>query len=125
MRERKGAMHMSEQIAVVLVRGLVHLNHGQKDTLRMLRLHRKNSCAVVPKTESYLGMVHKVKDFVTWGEVNQEVSGLLSQRMGGNIAHLQPPRKGFGRKGIKVPFRVGGALGYRGEKINDLLRRMM
>ncbi len=36
---------------------------------------------------------------------------------------LHPPRKGY--KSIKLPFRVGGDLGYRGKEINALLRRMM
>lgn len=38
---------------------------------------------------------------------------------------LNPPKKGFERIGIKYPFSVGGALGYRGEKINDLVGRMI
>ncbi|NPA86846.1 MAG: 50S ribosomal protein L30 [Candidatus Diapherotrites archaeon] len=36
---------------------------------------------------------------------------------------LHPPRKGY--RSIKQPFKVGGALGYRGAKINELLRRMI
>ena len=38
---------------------------------------------------------------------------------------LNSPRKGYGRKGIKVSFNEGGALGYRGNKINDLIKRMI
>ena len=34
-------------------------------------------------------------------------------------------KKGYGRKGIKTPFSKGGALGYRGDKINDMIQRMM
>ena len=30
-----------------------------------------------------------------------------------------------GRKGIKTAFKVGGGLGYRGKKINDLVKRML
>ena len=37
---------------------------------------------------------------------------------------LHPPRKGYGRKGIKHPFTIGGALGYRGEDINNLIIKM-
>ncbi|MBK5113015.1 MAG: 50S ribosomal protein L30 [Candidatus Heimdallarchaeota archaeon] len=36
---------------------------------------------------------------------------------------LHPPRKGF--KSVKNPITRGGDLGYRGEKINALLVRMM
>ena len=38
---------------------------------------------------------------------------------------LCPPSKGYERKGIKKPFSLGGALGYRKEKINDLIKRML
>ncbi|QLH75336.1 MAG: 50S ribosomal protein L30 [Methanomassiliicoccales archaeon] len=39
------------------------------------------------------------------------------------IFRLTPPRKGY--EGNKRSFQNGGALGYRGEKINDLIQRMM
>lgn len=42
-----------------------------------------------------------------------------------NYFRLNSPRKGFERKGIKKPFSIGGALGYRGSKINDLIKRMI
>jgi len=38
------------------------------------------------------------------------------------LFRLHPPRKGY--EGIKRSFKDGGALGYRGEKINQLIRRM-
>lgn len=41
------------------------------------------------------------------------------------VFRLSPPRKGFERQGIKKPFKAGGALGNRGEKINNLIERMM
>ena len=39
------------------------------------------------------------------------------------IFRLAPPKKGHG--GIKRSFTVGGALGYRDEKINELVARMI
>lgn len=41
------------------------------------------------------------------------------------VFRLSPPSKGFERKGIKTPFSLGGALGDRKDKINDLLKKMM
>ena len=38
------------------------------------------------------------------------------------VFRLHPPRKGY--EGIKRSFNEGGALGYRGDKINQLIRRM-
>jgi len=37
---------------------------------------------------------------------------------------LHPPSKGHKRGGIKKPFTIGGALGYRGEHINGLIEQM-
>jgi len=40
------------------------------------------------------------------------------------VLKLHPPTKGFKGK-IKKGYRMGGELGYRGEKINDLVKRMV
>jgi large subunit ribosomal protein L30 len=37
---------------------------------------------------------------------------------------LHPPTKGFKGK-IKKSYSAGGELGYRGEKINELIKRMV
>ena len=39
------------------------------------------------------------------------------------VFRLHPPVKGY--EGNKRPFISGGALGYRAEKINDLVKRML
>lgn len=47
-------------------------------------------------------------------------------RLGINhVFRLKPPSHGFERGGIRKPFKLGGALGYRGTKINELLKRMI
>jgi large subunit ribosomal protein L30 len=40
------------------------------------------------------------------------------------VFKLHPPSKGFKGK-IKKSYSMGGELGYRGERINDLLERMV
>ena len=39
------------------------------------------------------------------------------------LLRLKPPKGGW--KSTKRPFSLGGALGYRGRSINELVRRMM
>ena len=39
------------------------------------------------------------------------------------VFRLHPPRKGY--EGIKRAYTIGGALGYRGKEINDLIKRML
>ncbi|MFH1327518.1 MAG: 50S ribosomal protein L30 [Candidatus Bathyarchaeota archaeon] len=40
------------------------------------------------------------------------------------VFRLHPPSKGF-KKSLKHGFSDGGELGYRGEKINELIKRML
>ncbi len=150
--------------AVVRIRGGININKKIKDTLVMLNLTRVNHCVFVPETKDYKGMLQKVKDYVTWGEIDSNtLTEMIKQRgkISGDkpltekylkengytsikkfvdsviegktkyssiknikpVMRLSPPRKGF--EGIKRGYPVGGALGYRGTTINDLLRRMI
>lgn len=40
------------------------------------------------------------------------------------VFRLHPPRKGHSRGGVKYPYTLGGALGYRGNEINGLITKM-
>ncbi len=140
--------------AVVRVRGSVNTRKEIKDTLRMLRLTRVNHCVLIRKDPKIEGMVRKVKDFVTWGEISDKtLENLVSKkgRMTGdrkldgreansifskvkkteNLKDIEGLKPVFrmdpprkGYEGIKQAFPKG-ALGYRGEEINKLLERMM
>ncbi len=121
------------KIAIIRVRGNVGIDYRIKSTLTMLNLHNQHFCSVFPATPSLLGMVKRAKDYVTWGEIDDTTFKLLVEKRGKKIQgekdnkfyRLNSPRKGFERKGIKRPYSVGGALGYRAEKINDLIKRMV
>ncbi len=139
------------RIAVIRIRGKPGMGTDMLRTLSMLRLHRTHYCAVFEDTPSIRGMIDKVKGYVTYGDIDDETfSALVAKRgepmvsrqsdrsgtisysfleVGGKkynpVFRLAPPRKGFERKGIKLPFTQGGALGNRAEKINDLIKRMM
>jgi len=157
----------TKRLAVVRVRGRVGVRYDIEDTMRMLKLLRRNWCVLIDDRPSYLGMLQKIKDYVTWGEVRPEVVAELLRKRGEleggkpvtdeyvaehtdydgidefaeaycnfeaelddipglkPFFRLHPPRGGYERGGIKKPFVLGGALGYRGEHINDLLMRMI
>jgi large subunit ribosomal protein L30 len=69
--------------AIVRIRGKVRRSAHVTDTLRMLRLTRQNHCVIVPETPAYRGMLAKVKDFITWGEVSPEIVAKLLLKRGG------------------------------------------
>jgi len=153
------------KLALIRLRSGIRAKGEVRDTLAMLRLHRINHLVLIDDTPSYRGMVQKVKDYITWGEIDKETLAALIKKRGrliGNrpiteeyvkeklgmtidefaekvvngemkltdlpnikpVFRLHPPRGGL--KGSKKrSFKEGGALGYRGEKINGLIERML
>jgi len=165
-KAEKGGDDRGGRLALIRVRGRVHVRDDIKSTLKLLNLNRVNHCVVIEGTPQYSGMINKVKDYITWGEIDTETFKKLLEKRGrlpGNVRldeeyikkntslksikefaedfmnsktdlesinikpvfRLRPPKKGYDRAGIKKPFTVGGALGYRKEGINKLLERMI
>ncbi len=140
---------------IVRVRGTIHARHDIDDTLRHLHLTRPNHATVVPENPTVKGMLSTVQGYVTWGEADPAtVDALLSARgrtVDGKpiesaterpalakavhtngvgaadrlkpLFRLKAPKGGW--RSTKKPFARGGALGYRGAAINDLVRRMI
>jgi large subunit ribosomal protein L30 len=120
------------KIAIIRIRGTDDVKSGIESTLRMLKLHKKHTCSIYAKTDVLMGMLQKCKDYVTFGEIDEETYKLLVEKRAivkegktENYFHLHPPRGGFERKGIKTPYTLKGALGYRKEKINLLIKKMI
>ena len=156
----------NQKVAIIRLRGANKLKKRIEETLKMLRLYNKNTCIVVSNTDSILGMIKKVKDYITWGEIDEETFKMLLGKRGKIIGNkplteeyfksnakmdfasfakeffalkisikdipglkqyfrLKPPTGGFEKYGLKKPFSMGGSLGYRKEKINGLIRKML
>ncbi len=116
------------KIAVIRIKGRAGKSKEIEKTMNLLNLPKKNSCSVVTPTAATMGMIKKVKDLVTWGELDKETEKELIEKRKKTeqkTFYLHPPRKGYGRKGIKISFKTGGALGDRGKKINDIIKRML
>ncbi|MFH1063460.1 MAG: uL30 family ribosomal protein [Candidatus Woesearchaeota archaeon] len=123
----------SGKLAVILIRNITKSDGTIRDTLVMLKLNRKFTCNIVENNPGMKGMLNKVKDFVTYGEVDAEIIKLLEEKRANKDNegksrgwyNLHPPRGGFERKGIKRNFSQGGTLGYRGAKMADLIKKML
>jgi len=68
--------------AIVRVRGSVNVKPKITKTLKLLRLTRVNHCTLVDEKKEIKGMLQQVKDYVTWGEINEETLSALLQKRG-------------------------------------------
>lgn len=116
-------------ICAIRIKGRVGVDKGVEETLGRLRMRKKYVCVVIKPTKENLGMIKKVKDFIAFGEISNEMYEKLKEKRGkkgsnGKIKpffRLHPPRKGINSK-LHFPK---GVLGDNKEKINDLLERML
>lgn len=122
----------SGKIAAIILRSFIDVPVDVRKTLFMLHLRKKHTCVVYPDKPTIRGMFQKAKDQLTWGTISEETFQLLVSRRkkkqaedGTPYFHLSPPRGGFERRGIKNAFADKGALGYRGDKMNDLIKKMI
>ncbi|MEB3774921.1 MAG: 50S ribosomal protein L30 [Desulfurococcales archaeon] len=155
---------------VIRIRGEADVNPDTEKTLYLLRLRRRYAAALyhssLPGIE---GMLRKVENWATWGEITKDtlvelitkrgrlygdkpitgewialnlglpggVYELAEKLLAGEIHYhrleekgvkpffrLHPPRGGF-KGSIKIHYKAGGELGYRGQDINQLVLRML
>jgi large subunit ribosomal protein L30 len=69
-------------LAVVRVRGIINVKNDIRDTLAMLGLGRVNHCVLINESPQNMGMLLKVKDYVTWGPIDAETAALLVKERG-------------------------------------------
>jgi ribosomal protein L30/L7E len=108
-----------DMLAVIRIKGKTGIRKEISDTLRMLGLKDRNNLAILPRTDSILGMIKKVESMVAWGELSEE---LIEKFKDKRTIKLKPPKGGL----ISVRrFYPKGDLGYRGKEINALIKKMI
>ncbi len=128
-------------IAVIRIRGRVNVKSNITETMNRLNLKYVNNCRIIKLTDAYYGMLKKCENYVAYGEISQEILAHLFTKkdvkidpkqvfennydINGSktVFKLHPPRHGF--KSTKLSFKQGGSLGYMGNEINNLLKRMI
>jgi large subunit ribosomal protein L30 len=68
--------------AAIRIRGHVNVHPKIKKTLHLLNLNRANHCVLLPESKSAKGMLQTAKDYITWGEVNDETIAKLLEKRG-------------------------------------------
>ena len=114
-----------KKIAIIRIKGMVEVRKEFAEAMHRLRLRRKFSCVIVESSPEIIGMLQKIKDFVAYGEISDEIYKELNQKRKTNIENffrLHPPRGGIKSK---LSFKQGGVLGDNKDKINDLIKRML
>lgn len=118
-------------IAVIRIRGQVNVKRDIVETFNRLRLGRKLTCCFIDEKDNVkMGMLKKVKMFVAYGVVSDELMKKTIEKRGQKnvdkkyrgFCRLHPPVGGF-KKSTQKPVPKG-VLGKH-EDIGKLLERML
>ena len=60
-------------IAVIRIAGQAGIRTDVEETLKRLNIHRKLTCTLVDSKDNKFNMVKSVRDFVTYGEISDEL----------------------------------------------------
>lgn len=108
-----------------MIKDCVTWGEINEETFKLLLQKRGRLARKKQLTEDYLKEKLKIttdgfaKDFFDFKKELSDIPGIKL------FFKLSPPRKGFEPKGLKAHYSLGGSLGYRKDKINDLLKRMI
>ncbi|HDD68996.1 MAG TPA: 50S ribosomal protein L30 [Candidatus Korarchaeota archaeon] len=69
-------------MAVIRIRGLIDARPEVRKTMEMLHLKRKFRATLVPHEPAQLGMLHRIKDYSTFGEIDLNTLTLLLRNRG-------------------------------------------
>jgi len=130
-------------IAVVRIVGKVGTEKDVEETLSRLRLRKKYCCGVIAETKEKLVMLNKLEHFVAYGKIDEKFLKKIIEKRGKKIDktkkieevkelrfeqanlkpffRLHPPRGGIDTK----QHFPRGVLGNHGEKIKELIERML
>ncbi len=106
-------------LAAIRLKGQLKVRKEIQDTMHMLGLRKKLTMSILRQDPSIVGMLQKSQDFIAWGELSEELAKKFEGR---KTVPLKPPKGGF--RSLKQMYPKGD-LGYRGEAINDMIRKMM
>ena len=149
--QKKSESQGNSMIAVIRIKGRIGVKRKMAEGLKRLGLNTKYSCVILKNTKDKVGMLKRLRDYVAYGDISEDdFKELLEKRskaVNGNekkpsadevikgfkqgkrlkdmnvqpVFRLHPPRKGIESK-QRYPKRE---LGYHGNKINELLKRMV
>lgn len=114
-------------ILAIRIKGMTDIKKDIAETLHRLKLRRKLVCVLIDENDKIrMGMLNKVKQYVAFGVVSDEVIKQLCEKRGKDkekgFYRLHPPIGGF-KKSTKVMVPKG-VLGKH-EDISKLLLRML
>jgi large subunit ribosomal protein L30 len=92
---------LAKAFLVVRIKGQVDVPHWAKTTLKLLKLEKKFRATIIPAQENTLGMLNKVKHYVSWQEAEASMAMELLDKKGRKSGYKKITEEDIKKIGFK------------------------
>ncbi|MBK5133726.1 50S ribosomal protein L30 [Candidatus Bathyarchaeota archaeon] len=72
----------SKCLVVVKIRGTIRAKREARETLDLLNMKKTHNAVVIDNRPSFIGMLYRVQNYVTWGEITEETMAKMIKKRG-------------------------------------------
>ena len=108
------------KIAIVRIRGKAGVNRRIEETLCRMRLYNKYHCVIISNDKRNIGMFKRVKDYVTWGEIDKNtLTKLITER--GRLPGNKKLNEVYIKEKAKTDVKEFSEMVYEGKTLTKLI----
>ena len=101
---------MAKAFLVVRIKGQVNVPYWAKTTLVLFKLEKKFRATIIPAKDNTLGMLNKVKHYVSWKEVDASMAKELLDKKGRKSGYKKITEEDIKKIGYKDIEELAAAL---------------
>ncbi len=92
---------MAKAYLVVRMSGQINVPYWAKTTLELLKLDKKFRATIIPAKENTLGMLDRIKHYISWQEVSADIAKELFSKKGRKTGYKKISNEDLTKLGFK------------------------
>ena len=101
---------MAQAFLVVRIRGQADIPHWATNTLKLLKLDKKFRATIIPAKENTLGMLNKIKHYISWQEIDISTTKELLDKKGRKSGYKKITTEDLSEIGFKTMDELASSL---------------
>lgn len=101
---------MAQAFLVVRIRGQADVPHWATNTLKLLKLDKKFRATIIPAKENTLGMLNKIKHYISWQEIDISTTKELLDKKGRKSGYKKITTEDLSEIGFKTIDELASSL---------------
>jgi len=101
---------MAQAFLVLRIKGQADVPHWATTTMKLLNLEKKFRATILPAKENTLGMLNKIKHYVSWQEIDISITKELLDKKGRKTGYKKITSEDLSEIGFKTMDELASSL---------------